>query len=75
MTNFLQLILTLIIILSAAKIAGRLSIKLGQPSVFGELLVGIILGPSLINLTKLPFITDTHVIGIIDDLEKLAFFC
>jgi Kef-type K+ transport system membrane component KefB len=72
MTNFLQLILILIIILSAAKIAGQLSIRLGQPSVFGELLVGIILGPSLINLTNLPFITDTHVVDIIDDLGEIG---
>lgn len=36
--------------------AGYLSIRLGQPSVLGELMVGIILGPSIINVLNLPFI-------------------
>ncbi len=72
MSDFLQLILTLVIILSAAKVAGYLSTKFGQPSVFGELLVGIILGPSLINLVNLPFISDNHIIDIIDDLGEIG---
>jgi Kef-type K+ transport system membrane component KefB len=46
MTTFLQLSLLLSIILLSAKLAGYLSVRLGQPSVLGELLVGILLGPS-----------------------------
>ena len=56
MTLFLQLAFLLSIILLSAKMAGYLSIRLGQPSVLGELLVGIILGPSVINILNLPFI-------------------
>lgn len=56
MTTFLQLAFLLSIILLSAKLAGYLSIRLGQPSVLGELLVGILLGPSVINLLDLPFI-------------------
>lgn len=56
MSLFLQLAFLLSIILLSAKIAGYISIRLGQPSVLGELLVGIVLGPSLINLLNLPFI-------------------
>ena len=56
MTLFLQLSFLLSIILLSAKMAGYLSIRIGQPSVLGELLVGILLGPSLINLLNLPFI-------------------
>lgn len=48
--HFLQLILLLLIILPASKMAGYLSVRLGQPSVLGELLVGVILGPSLLDL-------------------------
>ncbi|GAB7386517.1 cation:proton antiporter [Bacillaceae bacterium] len=40
----------LALIVFAIKVMGQLSIKIGQPSVFGKLLVGIILGPSLLNL-------------------------
>src|SRR3972149_8432928 len=56
MTTFLQLALLLSIILLSAKLAGYLSTRIGQPSVLGELLVGILLGPSVINVLNLPFI-------------------
>jgi Kef-type K+ transport system membrane component KefB len=59
MTPFLQLAFTLAILLVTAKLAGYLSIRLGQPSVLGELLVGILLGPSLLNLLGLPIFTDS----------------
>ncbi len=49
MTPFLQLAAVLAIIITTAKLAGYVSTKIGQPSVFGELLLGIILGPSLLN--------------------------
>jgi Kef-type K+ transport system membrane component KefB len=72
MTDFLQLITLLVIILFAAKLAGRASMRLGQPSVFGELLVGILLGPSLINLPELSFFTDSHLIEFIDHLGEIG---
>ena len=50
----MQLILLLLIILPASKLAGYVSIRLGQPSVLGELLVGVVLGPSLIDLLHAP---------------------
>lgn len=56
MSLFLQFAFLLSIILLSAKMAGYISIRLGQPSVLGELLVGIVLGPSIINLLDLPFI-------------------
>ncbi len=56
MTLFLQLAFLLSIILFSAKMAGYISIRFGQPSVLGELLVGILLGPTIINLFDLPFI-------------------
>jgi Kef-type K+ transport system membrane component KefB len=56
MTTFLQLAFLLSVILLSAKLAGYLSVRLGQPSVLGELLVGILLGPSVIDVLHLPFI-------------------
>jgi Kef-type K+ transport system membrane component KefB len=56
MSLFLQLAFLLSIILLSAKMAGYLSVRFGQPSVLGELLVGILLGPSIINLLNLSFI-------------------
>lgn len=43
------LLLQLIIILSAARMIGYLFRKLGQPSVIGEIIAGLALGPSLLG--------------------------
>lgn len=72
MTPFLQLAFELVIILLAAKAAGYLSMRLGQPSVLGELLVGVLLGPSLANILGLPFINSTNLSGFISDLSQLG---
>lgn len=45
----LVFILQIVIILLATKIAGQLSIRLGQPSVLGKILIGIIIGPALLG--------------------------
>ncbi len=51
MTNeFLHFILAIAIIIVAAKAGGYISIRLGQPSVLGELIAGIILGPTVLNM-------------------------
>ncbi|MBE3142720.1 MAG: hypothetical protein IMZ61_02195 [Planctomycetes bacterium] len=44
MTPFLELAFVLATILLAAKLAGYASTRFGQPSVLGELIVGLILG-------------------------------
>jgi len=62
LTAFLQLAIILAILLLCAKAGGFLSTKLGQPSVLGELLVGVLLGPSLINIMHLPVFA-THETG------------
>ena len=72
MSPFLQFISLLIIILAAAKLAGYLSTRIGQSSVFGELLVGVILGPSLLNIAGLPFITTSHITDTIAEIGELG---
>ena len=71
MSVFLQLALLIAIILLAAKSAGYLSVRFGQPSVLGELLVGILLGPSLLDILHLPFITG-HLGETIKELGELG---
>lgn len=44
------LLLQVVAILFATRIAGALFLKLGQPSVIGEMVAGIILGPSLVGM-------------------------
>ncbi len=50
MTTTLQLFLLLSIVIFAAKTGGLVSTRLGQPAVLGELLVGVALGPTVIDL-------------------------
>jgi Kef-type K+ transport system membrane component KefB len=50
MHHILQLLLLLALILSAAKIGGALANRIGQPAVFGELLVGLLLGPTVFDV-------------------------
>ncbi|MHB9145468.1 MAG: cation:proton antiporter [Symbiobacteriia bacterium] len=50
----IDLLMLLAIIIVASKVGGGLAKLLGQPAVFGELLVGLALGPTLLNLLHLP---------------------
>jgi Kef-type K+ transport system membrane component KefB len=71
-TPFLQLAFELVIILLAAKAAGYLSTRLGQPSVLGELLVGVLLGPSLLDILHLPFINNETLGVTLSELSELG---
>lgn len=48
-----EALLPIALMLLAAKLAGLLSLRIGMPAVFGELLVGLALGPSLFNVVEL----------------------
>ncbi|OGO62151.1 MAG: hypothetical protein A2029_16125 [Chloroflexi bacterium RBG_19FT_COMBO_47_9] len=72
MTSFLQLAIALTIIISAAKVGGYLSYRLGQPSVLGELIVGIILGPSVLNFLSIPYFMDEHLPEVIHHMAELG---
>lgn len=61
MSAFLQLVFLLAIILLAAKAGGYITTRLGQPSVLGELIIGLLLGPTLVDIVHLPIISDAHV--------------
>ncbi len=71
-TPFLQLIIALGVIIVAAKLGGYASYSLGQPSVLGELLVGIIIGPSLLNLLHLPYFSDEHLVETVAHLGEIG---
>jgi Kef-type K+ transport system membrane component KefB len=61
-------ILELIIILASVKIAGHFSKKIGQPSVFGELLAGILLGPAVLGWITV----DPKHPGLIKELAEIG---
>ena len=54
MNHMLQLLLVFGIIIAAAKLIGSLSAAIKQPPVFGEILVGLLLGPSVLNMMGWP---------------------
>jgi Kef-type K+ transport system membrane component KefB len=72
MTPFLQLLLLLAIILLCAKIGGYISVRLHQPSVLGELIVGLILGPSLINILHQPLLESLLLEEVISELADIG---
>ncbi|MBN1537312.1 MAG: cation:proton antiporter [Anaerolineales bacterium] len=72
MSSFMQLILAMAIIIVAAKISGYISYRLGQPSVLGEILVGIIIGPSVLNLFQYSYFSDKHLLATISEFAELG---
>jgi Kef-type K+ transport system membrane component KefB len=80
LTHLLQLLLLLILILVAAKGAGSISTRLGQPAVLGEILVGLILGPTVLDLLSLGIFRGSGVAdflhpalgGVIHDLALIG---
>jgi Kef-type K+ transport system membrane component KefB len=72
MLPFMQLLLALVIIISAAKLMGLASLRLGQPAVLGELLAGVVLGPTLLHMFNWSFFTSTHLQDTIRELAELG---
>jgi Kef-type K+ transport system membrane component KefB len=70
-----ELIIALLLILAAAKVFGEIFEKLKQPAIVGELLAGIILGPSLLNfLDPLSLAAGDPMAILLDVLTTLAIF-
>lgn len=59
-------ILQIAIVLIAAKVAGQISIRLGQPSVLGKIIAGIIIGPAVLG-----WISGSEVITIFSEIGVL----
>ncbi|MCB0045589.1 MAG: cation:proton antiporter [Caldilineaceae bacterium] len=71
--EFLSFILAVALIIVAAKLSGYLSIRIGQPSVLGELLAGLILGPTLLNMYHWPtFAHDEMLAEVIKMMAELG---
>ncbi len=54
MSHLLQILLLMSLVIAAAKLAGAAATRIGQPAVFGELLVGLLLGPTVLNVLSWP---------------------
>ena len=71
MTHFLQLLLLLVLIVTPAKLAGACANRMGQPAVFGEILAGLILGPTLLDVLGWPSF-ESGFRPIVHDLAELG---
>ncbi|WP_339288507.1 cation:proton antiporter [Ureibacillus sp. FSL K6-0786] len=61
-----EFILQIVLVLLVAKIAGQISIRLGQPSVLGKIIAGIILGPAVLG-----WIEQTELIHVFSEIGVL----
>lgn len=61
MSDVLQLLFVLVVILVVAKGAGMISSAVNQPAVLGELLAGVILGPTVIDLFGAHFLDTPYL--------------
>ncbi|MCX7680948.1 MAG: cation:proton antiporter [Anaerolineae bacterium] len=74
METLLPFPLALAIIIFAAKASGYLSTRLGQPAVLGELLIGLILGPTALNMLRWPVFAGGHLEETLRYLAHLGVF-
>lgn len=75
MGPLLQFLLALAIIIFAAKSFGYLSTRLGQPAVLGELLIGLLLGPTVLNMLHWPPFAGGHLEETLRELAHLGVLC
>jgi len=66
------LLLAISLILCAARLAGAAARRLGQPRVLGELLIGVALGPTLVNLLHWGPLAAGHLDATIKELAELG---
>jgi Kef-type K+ transport system membrane component KefB len=73
MTNMiLPLLAALALVIITAKVGGWISGVFRQPVVLGELLVGLILGPSLLNVFGLDYFREAHVSEALHEFGELG---
>lgn len=53
-TELLALLIALAVLIAGAKVMGSLSVRIGQPAVLGELMAGLLFGPTFLNLLNWP---------------------
>lgn len=72
MSPVLQLLFELSVLIAVAKTAGYVSTRLRQPAVLGEILAGLLLGPSFLNIHGLTFLSNEHLPETIAELAELG---
>jgi Kef-type K+ transport system membrane component KefB len=81
-SHLLQVLLLLSLVIAAAKLGGAAANRVGQPAVFGELLIGLLLGPTLLNVLAWPLFSEqpgdtvravqVPLLGLIQDMADIG---
>jgi Kef-type K+ transport system membrane component KefB len=81
-SHLLQLLLLLALIVMVAKLAGAAATRIGQPAVFGEILAGLLLGPTVLDVLGWPIFAHTApvahgahpppLLGVVEDLAEVG---
>ncbi|HVF44374.1 MAG TPA: cation:proton antiporter [Pyrinomonadaceae bacterium] len=69
------LLLQVIVVIVAARVCGALSVRAGQPAVIGEIVAGIVLGPSLLGMlfpSAQAFLFPASSMGFLSLLSQLG---
>ena len=66
------LFLALGVIIAASRIGGALARQFGQPRVLGELIVGVLLGPTVLNLLHAPILNGVDLHETVSQLAELG---
>ncbi len=66
------LLLALALVISMAKLGGIASTRIGQPAVLGGLVVGLLLGPSVLNVFGIHYFESVHVSETLHTLGELG---
>ncbi|MBE7555122.1 MAG: cation:proton antiporter [Anaerolineales bacterium] len=72
MPSIVPLLLALALVIAAAKLGGWLANRTGQPAVLGELIVGLLLGPSVFNIFGQPYFETAHTVDTLHELGELG---
>jgi Kef-type K+ transport system membrane component KefB len=77
MSHLLQLVLLLALVVASAKLAGAASARLRQPAVFGEILAGLLLGPTFLDVLGWPVFQSADpshpaLLGVLRDLADIG---
>lgn len=72
MSHFVQLLLLLSAVVASVKACGVLSARLRQPAVFGELMAGLLLGPTFLNILAWRVFPDPGLHGTLRDFAEVG---
>lgn len=71
-STLVALLLSLAILIASAKVLGSIAVSLRQPAVLGELVAGVLLGPTFINVLELPIMRSVELGAIIHEFGQLG---